>query len=318
MNIVVTGGTGFIGRALCRALLDNHHRVSVLSRNAERAARHLGPRVTIRAWGETPDGPWTRDVVSADAVINLAGEPIAAARWTAARKRVIYDSRIELTRRLADVITSSSQRPAVLISASGIGYYGASEERLFDEDAGPGQGFLADLCVAWEREAARVESSGVRVVHPRFGMVLEKDGGALARMLFPFRAFLGGPLSPGSQWVSWIHRSDVIHMIEWLLVTSTISGPVNAVAPDSVSMTEFCRRLGTALHRPSWIPVPAFALKLALGELSTALTTGQRVMPAAALSAGYRFQYPSLDSALRAIFASGRPLDSPTRTHDNR
>jgi uncharacterized protein (TIGR01777 family) len=313
MNIVVTGGTGFIGRALCRALLDNHHRVSVLSRHPDRAGRHLGPGVTVRGWDETADGPWTRDVTSADAIVNLAGEPIADARWTAARKRVIYESRIEITRRLADVIISSSQRPAVLISASGIGYYGASDERLFDEDAGPGQGFLADLCVAWEREAARVESLEVRVVRPRFGMVLEKDGGALAKMLFPFRSFLGGPLSPGTQWVSWIHRRDVIHMIEWFLVTPTISGPVNAVAPDSVSMTEFCRMLGTVLHRPSWIPVPAFVLKLALGELSTVLTTGQRVMPAAALSAGYRFQYPSLDSALRAIFTSRRPLDSPTQ-----
>ena len=307
MNIVVTGGTGFIGRALCQALLDHHHRVSVLSRRPDRAVRSLGPGITVREWDDTADGPWARDVATADAIVNLAGEPIADARWTATRKRVIYESRIEGTRRLADVITSSSQRPAVLISASGIGYYGASAERLFDEDAGPGQGFLADLCIAWEREAARVESLGVRVVCPRFGMVLEKDGGALPRMVFPFRAFLGGPISPGSQWVSWIHRSDVIRMIEWFLVTPTISGPVNAVAPDAVSMTEFCRMLGTVLHRPSWIPVPAFALKLALGELSTALTTGQRVMPAAAVSAGYRFLYPSLDSALRAIFQDVRP-----------
>ena len=302
MTIIVAGGTGFIGRPLCRALLDDHHRITVLSRNPERAARSLDPGVTVKEWGRTNDREWVHEVAASDAVINLAGEPIADTRWTAARKRLIYESRIEATRSLVDAIAASSQRPAVLISASGIGYYGASETRLFDEDGSPGHGFLADLCVAWEREAVRAETLGVRVVRPRFGMVLEKDGGALSKMLLPFRMFLGGPLSPGTQWVSWIHRHDLIRLLKWLLESPVVNGPVNAVAPDAASMTEFCRILGTVLRRPSWIPVPASALKLALGELSTVLTTGQRVTPAAAVSHGFRFEYPSLDGALRAIF----------------
>jgi len=306
MNVVVAGGTGFIGRALCRSLLQDHHRVSVLSRDADRAGPLLGPAVTVYAWSETDDSAWRQAVASADAVINLAGASIADARWTAARKRLIYGSRIESTRRLADAMAAGPVRPSVFVSASGIGYYGASGDRLFDEDAGPGHGFLAELCVAWEREAQQVESVGIRVVRPRFGMVLAKDGGALSKMLPPFRAFLGGPISPGTQWVSWIHRNDVIGLIDWVLVTPTIRGPVNAVAPHPVSMKEFCRTLGRILHRPSWIPVPELPLKLALGELSTVLTTGQRVMPAAALSAGYRFQHATLDSALGEICAARR------------
>ncbi|MDN5942958.1 MAG: DUF1731 domain-containing protein, partial [Nitrospira sp.] len=168
------------------------------------------------------------------------------------------------------------------------------------------QGFLADLCLAWEAEAVRAVEMGVRVVMLRTGMVLEQDGGALPKMLLPFKMFAGGPIMPGTQWVSWIHRHDHIGLIQWLLTTPNISGPVNAVAPEPVTMNQFCNTLGRALHRPSWLPVPGFALNLALGELGTLMTTGQRVIPAKALSKGYVFHYPKLEPAFRAILVTER------------
>ena len=194
-----------------------------------------------------------------------------------------------------------SSKPRTLVSASGIGYYGASDDRPLDEGAARGQGFLADLCLAWEAEALRAVEFGVRVVLLRTGMVLERDGGALPKMLLPFRLFTGGPIMPGTQWVSWIHRRDHIGLIQWLLKTPNVSGPVNAVAPEAVTMDRFCAELGRVIHRPSWLPVPGFALSIALGELGTLMTTGQRVTPAKALSMGYVFHYSKLEPALRAI-----------------
>jgi uncharacterized protein (TIGR01777 family) len=189
----------------------------------------------------------------------------------------------------------------VLISASGIGYYGASDDRVLDEGSARGQGFLADLCLAWEAEALRAAECGARVVTLRTGMVLEQEGGALPKMLLPFRLFAGGPIMPGCQWVSWIHRRDHIGLIQWALTTATVSGPINAVAPEPVTMKTFCEVLGRVLHRPSWLPVPSIALNILLGELGTLMTTGQRVVPAKAIAGGYTFQYPTLEPALQAI-----------------
>lgn len=301
MNIVVTGGTGFIGGALCRSLIGGGHRVSILTRRPGHVSRRQDVRLNSVPWNAQDTGSWEHVLEGADAVINLAGAPIADARWTDARKQLLSASRVLTTRVLVRAMAQRSSKPTTLISASGIGYYGASDDRRLDEGAARGQGFLADLCLAWEAEALRAAEFGTRVVLLRTGMVLEQDGGALPKMLLPFRFFAGGPIMPGSQWVSWIHRHDHIGLIQWALATPTISGPINAVAPEPVTMNLFCEILGRVLHRPSWLPVPRFALTMLLGELGTLLTTGQRVIPGKATSGDYTFQYPTLEQALRAI-----------------
>ena len=301
MNLVVTGGTGFIGRALCVSLSRSGHRVTVLVRNGRTASQLFGTLVTTVEWNGIDPGVWEESLEGTDAVVNLAGAPIADARWTDGRKRILSDSRVQLTRRLVEAISQRSSKPSILISASGIGYYGASDDRVLTEAAPRGQGFLADLCLAWEYEARRAEGFGTRVVLLRTGMVLERDGGALPKMLFPFRLYLGGPIMPGTQWVSWIHRRDHLGLIEWALTMPSVSGPINAVAPEPERMQAFCATLGRVLNRPSWLPVPETALSLALGELGTLMTTGQRVSPEKALVGGYVFQYPGLEAALQSI-----------------
>ena len=305
MYVVVTGGTGFIGRPLCLSLRAEGHTVTLLTRRPAEAQRLLGPAVTAVEWSDREARLWEQSLEGADAVVNLAGASIADARWTTARKRLLIDSRVRSTQRLVEAMFRRSSRPRILISASGIGYYGASDDRVLDEGAARGQGFLADLCLEWEAAALAAASFGARVVLLRTGMVLEQDGGALPKMLLPFRLFAGGPILPGNQWVSWIHRRDHIGLIQWALATASVSGPVNAVAPGAVTMETFCAVLGRVLHRPSWLPVPGFALKAALGELGTLMTTGQRVSPAKALAGGYTLQYPTLEPALRAILTKG-------------
>jgi len=304
MQIVVTGGTGFIGRPLCVALCQEGHRITLLTRRVE-AQQACNSAVTVVEWNGREAGDWEQCFNGADAVINLAGAPIADGRWTDARKRLLTESRVLSTRLLVEALSRRASKPHTLISASGIGYYGARDDRALDEGAARGQGFLPDLCLAWEAEALRAADFGLRVVLLRTGMVLEEDGGALPKMLLPFRMFAGGPILPGTQWVSWIHRHDHIGLIQWLLKTPSVSGPVNAVAPEAVTMNRFCQALGQVLHRPSWLPVPRFALRMALGELGTLMTTGQRVTPAKALSGGYAFHYPKLEPALRAIVTKG-------------
>lgn len=301
MHAVVTGGTGFIGGALCRSLAQKGHRVTVLTTHGRAATQRFGTSVTAVQWNGRDRGAWETSLEGADAVINLAGAPIADGRWTATRKRLLTDSRVQLTRRLVEAISQRSAKPRVFISASGIGYYGASDDRLLTEAAPHGKGFLADLCVEWEKEAGRAAEFGSRVILLRTGMVLERDGGALPKMLLPFRLFMGGPIMPGTQWVSWIHRDDHVGLIEWALGTPSISGPINAVAPEPERMQAFCATLGRVLRRPSWFPVPETVLSLGLGELGTVMTTGQRVSPQKALAGGYMFKYAALEPALRAI-----------------
>jgi uncharacterized protein len=305
MKIVVTGATGFIGRALCSSLFKDGHRVTILTRNAREASQLMGGIVTGIEWNGLEAGLWEYCLEGADAVINLAGAPIADARWSEGRKRLLTDSRVLTTRLLVGAISRRSTKPRTLISASGIGYYGASDDRVLDEAAMYGQGFLANLCLTWEAEALGAAGFGARVVLLRTGMVLEKDGGALPKMLLPFRLFAGGPVMPGTQWVSWIHRQDLVGLIKWALANETVSGPINAVAPSPVTMTEFSKALGKVMHRPSWFPVPEFVLMFALGELASLMTTGQRVSPTKALTGGYAFHYPMLEPALRAILTKG-------------
>ncbi|MFO0731513.1 MAG: TIGR01777 family oxidoreductase [Nitrospiraceae bacterium] len=301
MKIIVAGGTGFLGRALVTALSRQGHEVLVLSRRPDSSGASFSSSVHTIGWDASWPGPWTESFSSVDAVINLAGEPIANGRWTRTRKETIRSSRICATRGIVDALRVHSTKPCTLVNASGIGYYGPSQGEIVQETAEPGSGFLADLCVDWEREACRAEALGVRVVRLRIGMVLEKDGGALPRMMVPFKLFVGGPMLPGDQWISWIHRADLIRLIEWVLVTPSVAGAVNAVAPDPVPMSRFCSVLGEVLHRPSWLPVPEWALKTGLGELGSLMTTGQRVMPTVALEGGFQFRFPTVESALRAV-----------------
>ena len=304
MRIIIAGGTGFIGQPLLRNLLEEGHRVTVLTRDTGRAGKVLPSSAHIIEWDPMVPGPWEREFGDVDAVVNLAGEPIAEGRWTAHRKQLIWESRINSTNAMVRALRATSRPLCTLINASGIGYYGPSNGISIYESVGAGSGFLADLCVEWERAACRAGESGVRVVRLRFGMVLGTEGGALPKMVMPFRFFLGGPVMPGTQWISWIHRRDVIGLIHWALMNQRVTGAVNAVAPEPVTMQEFCRMLGKVLHKPCWLPVPALALRAGLGELATVMTTGQRVLPQVAVQGGYSFEYQLLESALGALYPS--------------
>jgi uncharacterized protein (TIGR01777 family) len=289
MRVLVTGGTGFIGAALCHALTGAGHAVTVVARHPE--------HVDGAAIG------WERvsaAVRESDALVNLAGEPLASRRWSARQKELIRESRVRATRTLVDAVAAAGPRPRVLVNASAVGYYGPRDDEALDESAGPGAGFLADVCRAWEEEARRAEDLGLRVVRLRLGVVLAADGGALARMLPPFRAFVGGPIGSGRQWMSWIHRDDVTGLVVAALGNDGYRGPVNATAPQPVTNREFAKALGRTLARPAWLPTPASALRLALGEMAELLLAGQRVLPGVANRLGYQWRYPELGGALRA------------------
>jgi uncharacterized protein (TIGR01777 family) len=308
MKFVIAGGTGFLGNALAWTWAEEGHDVRILTRTLPGGqARHEpgtgSPGISRVGW--VPDGkigPFATDVDGAAAVINLAGESIAGARWTPARKRALRDSRLLPTRSLAAAITASHAPPSVFISGSAVGYYGDRGAEPLSEDADPGSDFLADLCVAWEGEARQVSRMGVRMVLLRTGIVLEKSGGALAAMARPFRFFVGGPIGSGRQYMAWVHRHDWVEMVRWIVDTPAVNGAVNVSAPHPVTNATFARALGHALHRPSLLPAPRVALKIALGELADALLSSQRVVPGAALLHGYHFRYPEIDIALRGIY----------------
>jgi hypothetical protein len=295
MHYLITGGSGFIGSALCRSLVTDAQRVTVLTRDIARARARLPRDVALI---ERLDA-----AVDVDAVVNLAGENLAAARWTPARKREFVDSRIGTTRRVIDWMAAQKQRPRVLVSGSAVGWYGPRGDEPLVEDANPGGDFSAQLCRDWERAAREAEELGVRVCLLRTGIVLDKDGGALKQMLLPFRLGIGGPMGDGAQWMSWVTRRDLVALIRWLIDNANASGAYNGTAPAPVSNAEFARTLGHALHRPALLPTPAFVLKLLFGEMSDLLLTGQRVLPARATAAGFTFEDTALQPALAAIFA---------------
>ncbi len=301
MKIIVAGGTGFIGQHVCQILIENQHDVIVLSRNPAQARAHSNQKVSFVDWNALTH-EIEQNIEGAEAYINLAGAPIADARWTPARKQTLLDSRVVTTRRLVEAIERLTVKPKILINASGIGFYGAADNVSMNESSLQGQGFLAELCQQWEHEANQATNQGVRVILLRLGMVLGSDGGALSKMVTPFKIFAGGPIAPGTQTVSWIHIHDLARLIIWLLETQTVLGPVNAVAPHSVTMQEFCKTLGKALERPSWLPVPGFMLNILLGELSGMLTTGQQVEPQKITHEGFTFTYPTLEPALSSLF----------------
>lgn len=294
MHVLVTGGTGFIGKALCRALRARGDQVSVLTRSAIRAYTVLPKDVAAL---ESLDG-----LRGVDAVVNLAGENLVAGRWTEARKRRMLDSRLGITRSLIDWM-AHGPAPGVLLSGSAVGWYGARGEETLTEDAPPGSAdeFQVRLCSAWEAEAAKATELGVRTCLLRTGLVLERDGGTLKAMLRPFRLGLGGPMGSGEQWMSWIHRDDHVALMLWLLDRDSARGAYNLTAPEPVRHREFVEALGRALHRPTVLRMPGFALKALVGELADLILTGQKVLPRRALDDGFVFRYPDLGGALAAV-----------------
>ena len=306
MNIVIVGGTGFIGRNIAPFLAAKGHVVTILTRN-QRAAAVVGDDAHVQEWDPSNWRTLEKPFHGQDAVINLAGASIAERRWTSARKDVLRASRIETTRTIVTALSrlSTPVRPKIFISSSGVGFYGLEAANGVDEMQEPGKGFLADLCVEWEREAFRATDYGIRTVCLRISMVLGKDGGALQKMLLPFKLFLGGPIGKGTQPMSWIHVEDLGRLVVAILEQPSCKGAINAASPHPVTMKEFCRRLGRALGRPSWLPVPALALTIGLGEMSTLMTHGQLVHPRMAQKLGFSYKYPNLESAFSAILGKG-------------
>lgn len=294
MRCLITGGTGFVGQALCPRLASAGHEVVILTRQST-PRMPPGARRAVTRLDELDAG-------SFDAVINLAGAPIGDARWTESRKRLLLDSRVDTTARLVEWMGRVARPPQALVSASAVGYYGEQGDRPISEDTPPTPGFTHDLCAAWEREAQKAGALGVRVCVMRIGVVLDRDGGALAKMLPAFRLGAGGRLGAGRHYFPWIHRDDVVSVCQWLLENPRARGAYNVGAPNPVTNAEFTRALGRALGRPTVLPMPEAALKLLFGEMSELLLASDRMLPSRLLQEGFEFRYPELDGALAAIF----------------
>lgn len=292
-NIFITGATGFIGQVLCARLIEKGYQLTVLSRQPSHAIRATCGRVdTISKLDEL------RGAQGFSAIINLAGEGIADRRWSDSRKQALRDSRIGLTESLVQVVRTWGERPDVLVSGSAVGFYGDQGERNVTEQTPPNDEFTHQLCRDWENAAMELASDGVRVCLSRTGIVTGRNGGFLQPMLLPFKLGLGGKLGNGRQFMPWVHREDVVAGLLWMLETETAEGPYNMVSPNPVSNAGFTRALARGLHRPAVLPAPALALKLALGEMSRLLLTGQRAIPEKLLEQGFSFHYAELDEAL--------------------
>ena len=307
MRVAITGATGFVGSRLVERLHSEGEHILVLTRNSEKAKRIFPasayPNLEVVAYQPKESGTWQKSIDGCDAVVNLAGAGIADERWNASRKREIMDSRQVTTEKLVEAIAQANSKPSVLVSGSAVGYYGTSETATFDEQSNSGDDFLAQVCQAWENAAQPVKDVGVRLVILRIGIVLGM-GGTVSKMLTPFRLFAGGPIGSGKQWFSWIHRDDLVGLILHSLRHPEMSDVFNATAPNPVRMGEFCQDLGAALNRPSWLPVPDFAIELLLGDGAVVVLEGQKVLPQQTQASGFEYQYPTVKSALKNILAS--------------
>jgi uncharacterized protein (TIGR01777 family) len=301
MNFVVAGGTGFLGKALVTYLHNGGHIVTVLSRGHSSSLPGVLPGVNTAVWDGAHQGDWERVVQDADAIVNLTGQSLDSGRWTRKRKEALLQSRVRPTRALIDAIMRAPQKPRVVVNASAVGYYPSSGDLPITEATGPAEGFIGQLCRQWEEEALRATLYGVRVVVMRMGVVLAAESGALPKMITPFRLYLGGPLGPGNQFFPWVHHDDVLRVVEFAATMPLLEGPVNVVAPQSVTMEEFSAALGKALQKPSWLTVPGFALRLVLGEMAETILSSQRVIPEKLKDAGYSFRYASLEEALASL-----------------
>jgi uncharacterized protein len=294
MKVAITGATGLVGSRLVAKLQEQGEEVLILTRNASNAQAKF-PQAQVVQYRPLESGDWQQAINGCQAVVNLAGEPIAEKKWTAEQKKIILDSREIGTQKIVEAIEQATDKPQVLINASAIGYYGASETATFDETSPAGQDFLAEICQKWE---AAAQQTSVRSVILRFGIVLG-NGGALAKMIPAFKMFVGGPIGSGNQWFSWIHVDDIVGMIVAGIQDVNMSGTFNATAPQPVKMKDLCEQLGKVLGRPSWMPVPGFVLETMLGEGATVVLDGQQVLPKAILDRSFTFQYADLSAALK-------------------
>jgi uncharacterized protein (TIGR01777 family) len=298
MKILITGATGLIGRSICRSLVNEGHQVVALSRR-QPAAMDLAGVIPFH-WAPTVESPPAEAWEGVDAVIHLAGEPVAS-RWTEEQKRRIRDSRVEGSRNLVAGMSAAPRPPKVLVSASAVGFYGDRGDEILDESSAPGSGFLSQVCLDWEAEALRAHELGARVALVRIGVALSPSGGALEKMLLPFKLGMGGRLGDGKQWFPWIHIDDIAGIFLHALTSPAVDRPINGVAPEVVTNQEFTRELAAALNRPVFFPVPKFALRALMGEMAEVVTASQRVVPQVALDTGYQFKHPTLRPALESL-----------------
>jgi uncharacterized protein (TIGR01777 family) len=304
MKVAITGATGFVGSSLVKKLFTEGHQVLVLTRNPATAQKVFPsiPNLEIVAYTPTESGSWQEAIAGCNGVVNLAGEPIAEKRWTAQEKQEILNSRKLGTQKIVEAISKANLKPSVLVNASAIGYYGTSETSTFDESSPAGNDFLAQVCQAWEEEAQKVKAYGTRLVILRLGIVLGQ-GGAIAKMITPFKLFAGGPLGSGRQWFSWIHREDLVNLIIQALTSANMEGVFNATAPNPVRMAELAQTMGELMQRPSWLPVPSFALESLLGEGAMVVLEGQQVFPNRTQSSDFNYQYSTVKQALKEILS---------------
>jgi uncharacterized protein (TIGR01777 family) len=301
MRVVITGATGFIGRALCKQLCKDYE-IIALTRDASRADKTVGDWAKIIEWDGRTTGSWLKQADGAFAIINLAGENAASSRWNETKKAGILHSRLDCTRAVIEVTKQVNKKPTVVIQTSAIGWYGLSLNESFDEDSPPGKGFLANVCREIENRAEEIEKLGVRCAVIRTGVVLGRDGGAFVKIVKPFRFFMGGYLGSGRQWFSWIHLDDEVAAIKFLMENEHLKGAFNLTAPQPVTMKEFSKTLGKVMHRPVWFNAPAFAARLAFGEMANEmLLAGQKVLPKRLLNTGFDFKYTNVKQALKDI-----------------
>jgi len=302
MKLVIAGGTGFLGQFLIKTLVAEKHEITLLSRRKKFPPNLADAQIKKVFWDGRFSNIWAYALEGAEGILNFCGEGVADKRWNKARKNVLLNSRIETTAALVRAISNLETKPAFLINGSAIGYYGNVEFGEVNEKSVVGGGFLADLCKKWEAEARQAEDLGVRVVNTRTGLVLGKGGGVLKKMTPAFKMFAGGHLGSGNQWFSWLHQKDFVRAILFCIESNKIRGPVNLTAPDPVTLRGFCKTLGKVLGRPSWAHLPGPLLKIMLGEMSQAITEGQRALPAKLISRGFQFNFPILTEALDEIF----------------
>ncbi len=302
MRVIITGGTGMIGRALSRDLVRDGHEVIILSRNPQEHRQNVPDKAELIEWDAKSAHGWLEYADGASGIINLAGVNIGESRWTEKRKKAILSSRIDSGKAVVEAINLAKNKPAWVIQASAVGYYGASGDQILTEDSPAGNEFQSIVCQEWESSTKPLDEMGIRRVVIRSGLVLDRFDGALPRMAMPFRLFVGGQLGNGEQWFSWIHLNDEVQAIRFLIDRAELKGVFNLTAPNPVRNREFTSALGKVLKRPSWIPVPAFALEIIFGEMARVLLTGQRVVPERLLAAGYKFQFPEIISALKEIY----------------
>lgn len=308
MRVIITGGTGLIGTALSQSLIQDGHETIILSRDPSRY--NLPPGATGAKWDGKTAVSWGHLVNEADAIVNLAGENLAGSgllptRWSAERKQLLRQSRLDAGRAVVEAVTAAERKPRVVIQASGIDYYGDLADEIVTEKSPAGSGFLADLTVEWEASTAAVTQQGVRHVSIRTGVVLSAEGGPLKTITLPFKFFVGGPLGSGKQWMSWIHIADEVAAIRFLLEEETAVGPFNLCSPEPLTNKAFSQAVGRAMGRPAFVPVPAFALRLALGEVADVVLNGRRALPKKLQERGFTFQFPTADSALQDLLTIG-------------